>query len=190
MFPHEIAARRKREKAEREKKAKHARRTAMGPHEIAAGLAAAATPTATPRRRGRPPGPARALPVPAAPRAPARRGRPPAAATPVGNRWTRTRAAAARNRPPTPPTPANVLQAVGLVPVQPRAVVHHHHHHHQARSTRTSTGYIGRRRGLQRCRGHHRQCLPQHPPVLRLLYHPNNYHLQKINRWRWVFRRS
>ena len=43
--PAEIAARRKRAKAEREKKAKHARRTAMGPREIAAGLAAAATTT-------------------------------------------------------------------------------------------------------------------------------------------------
>ena len=53
LFPAEIAARRKRAKAERDKVAKRGRRQAMGPREIAAGLAAAATPP-PPRRRGRP----------------------------------------------------------------------------------------------------------------------------------------
>ena len=52
LFPHEIAARRKRAKAERDKAAKRGRREAMGPREIAASLAAA-TPAA-PRTRGRP----------------------------------------------------------------------------------------------------------------------------------------
>ena len=97
-FPAEIVARRHRAKAGREKQAKRARRTAMGPREIAAGLAAAATPLTRVARRGRPP-------------------------INRGDVWTRLRAARdIRNRPPTPATtsPLNVLGAVGLVPTPGR----------------------------------------------------------------------
>jgi hypothetical protein len=54
LFPDEIAARRRREKAARERHIKRIRRTAMGPAEIAAGLAAAAAATPARRPRGRP----------------------------------------------------------------------------------------------------------------------------------------